>query len=221
MEAIKQPDGTWDIIGIESWAETYSRMCTMLSEGINFKFARYGDGEIFCMNGKVGRNCDKHEYFPYLGMDLNIAIGRAEYMVGIQPLSVSQGLHKTIQLPTGKIYNADVLHNASICGGLRMILSEMVAPVIVGPAHLKAYGIEHILIPSLNCWEVHAKTCEQIQKKINEGRKTFILCASMTSEVIIDRFRHDDITMIDFGSVLDPYAGVKSRRYHETLNTSV
>lgn len=220
MEAIKQPDGTWDIVGLEPWQQTFERMCTMLREGINFKFARYGDGEILCMTGKIGHNCDRHEYFPEMGMALNTAIKRANYMVGIQPLSVSQGLHKRIELPEGKLYNADVLHNASIRGVLPDMNFYLSDYVLVGPLHLSKYilGNDHIVIPDLNCWEVHNYTCKEIQKKIDEGRKVFILCASMTSEVIIDQFRNEDVTFIDFGSVLDPYAGVKSRRYHENLS---
>lgn len=221
MEAIKQPDGTWDIVGLELWQQTFERMCTMLREGINFKFARYGDGEIFCMTGKIGRNCDKHEYFPDMGMALNTAIKRADYMVGIQPLSVSQGLHKRIELPEGKLYNADVLHNASIRGILPEISFCLKCYVMVGPLHLhlsKYLAVkDHIVIPDQNCWEVHNYTCKEIQKKIKEGIKVFILCASMTSEVIIDQFRNEDVTFIDFGSVLDPYCNVKSRKYHHTL----
>lgn len=219
MEAIKQPDGTWDIVGLEPWQQTFERMCTMLREGINFKFARYGDGEILCMTGKIGHNCDRHEYFPEMGMALNTAIKRANYMVGIQPLSVSQKLHERIELPEGKLYNADVLHNASIQRRLFEMLTLIKYHVIVGPLHLKDFVVTpcHIVIPDLNCWEVHNYTCKEIQKKIDDGTKVFILCASMTSEVIIDQFRNEDITFIDFGSVLDPYCNVKSRSYHHKL----
>ena len=219
MEAIKQSDGTWDIIGLEPWQQTFERMCTMLKEGINFKFARYGDGEIFCMTGKIGHNCDKHQYFPEMGIALNTAIKRANYMVGIQPLSISQKLHERIELPECKLYNADVLHNASINKRIFEVFTLIKNHVIVGPLHSKNFSRaeNHIIIPDLNCWEVHNYTCKAIQRKINEGHKIFILCASMTSEVIIDQFRNEDVTFIDFGSVLDPYCNVKSRTYHQSL----
>jgi hypothetical protein len=44
-----------------------------------------------------------------------------------------------------------------------------------------------------------------------------LLAASMMSEVLIDDFADHHHTFIDIGSVLDPYCGIKSRRYHHKL----
>src|SRR5688572_2860694 len=112
--------GRWSLTGVEPSEVTFERMCKMLKEGENFKFARFGDGEFNCMFGKVGHNCDGHEYFPDLGTALNNAFySDPQYMVGIQPLSVQGGLYQRAIIHSNgpkNIYDADVLHSASIDG---------------------------------------------------------------------------------------------------------
>ena len=38
-----------------------------LMYGENFTFVKYGDGEIICMIGGTGKNCDDHPYSKKLG----------------------------------------------------------------------------------------------------------------------------------------------------------
>jgi len=219
MEAKKQPDGTWEIDGLEPWQETFETMCENLRNGVNFKFARYGDGEIFCMDGKIGRNCDKHEYFPDLGLALHRSLEDVNYMVGIQPLSVSQGLQKDY-FDGMTLYNADVLHNASIKGLLQEFLeyTGWRKVILVGPKHLEVLWEYMILIPDLNCWTEYPKIKKILHSRLRGERNwVVLLCASMMSEVLINDFKNSPHTFIDMGSVLSPYAGVKNRRYHQTL----
>ena len=35
-----------------------------------FIFAKFGDGEGYCMDGRIGENCDRHPYSPELGKRL-------------------------------------------------------------------------------------------------------------------------------------------------------
>lgn len=229
MEAIKNEDGTWDIPQLEHWEETFETMCLDITTGRPFKFARYGDGEFFCMNGRQGHNCDGHEYFPELGKRLKKAALRADhYMVGIQPLSISQKINLHEYFADAQYYNADVLHNASIKGRLWQFYDrafETKSVVLVGPKHLldlsKRTGSpkSFIEISPLNCWTEYFKTCQSIATALRGiNNPIVLLCASMMSEVIIDQFRHhEDLTIIDCGSVFDPYCHVKSRRYHQTL----
>lgn len=226
MKAEKKADGTWEVEGLEPWERTFTKICDMLRRSEAFKFARYGDGEIFCMNGKIGRNCDKHEYFPDLGLALHEALKNANYMVGLQPLSISEG-HQRGYFDHLTVLNADVLHNASIQHRLFEFVDAMKGRfvVLVGPKHLeklagKVFGYQ-IVIDELNCWNHVSAICDLIQhfhiQDIKVNSIVFLLCAGMSSEVIIDRFKDSEATFIDCGSVFDPYAGVKSRRYHQTL----
>ena len=190
-----------------------------------FKFARYGDGEIYCMKGKHGGNCDNHSYFPDLGSALRQSVvEEPEYMVGIQPLSVSH-IPEDVNNYFGHfttLYNADVLHNASISGRLQDFENALSGRyvVLVGPVNLANLfeNCVHIVIPELNCWLEFEHIRQQIAFHI-EGinNAVVILCAGMMSEVVIDVFDDYPHTFIDAGSVFDPYCNVKSRKYHYKL----
>lgn len=214
--------GRWFLEGVESEIETYERMITMLKEGTNFKFARYGDGEILCMTGKQGQNCDKHQYFPDMGLRLIQTINEEpSYMVGIQPLSV-QGLPQAVEAYFSHfktLYNADVLHSASIDGLLEKFFNALKGRyiILVGPAHLAdLFDCIHIVIPSLNCWLTYPEIKEQINFHLVDDA-VVLFCASMMTEVLISDFKERNCTMIDCGSVFDPYVNVKSRSYHHKL----
>ena len=214
--------GRWSVKGLEPSEVTYMRICANLNSRTEFKFARYGDGEFNCMFGKPGRNCDLHEYFPDMGTRLMKSLLRANYMVGIQPLALTLYRERIVPLITGlDVYNSDALHNASIDGCLNMFTNALEGRyvILVGPVHLSTFdaGV-HIIIPSVNCWTEYENIRQQIAFHIDGvNNAVVLLAASMMSEVLIDDFADEPHTFIDIGSVLDPYFGVKSRRYHHKL----
>jgi hypothetical protein len=229
MEAYRnESTGRWTLEGVEPSEKTFDTICQKLRDKENFKFARYGDGEFLCMSGKVGKNCDGHEYFPELGMALNDAFySDPEYMVGIQPLSVHGGLYqRAIKDQPGpkNIYDADVLHSASIDGRLELLFDvlQIRDVLLVGAEHMIDFALNDqnrwwpILIPSKNCWRMYEQTIYQIKLDLSHN-SVVLLCASMMSEVIINHLKDCDCTIIDCGSVFDPYAGKLSRSYHHKL----
>lgn len=227
MEAIKDDAGIWHIQGLEHWETTYQGMIDNLKISRPFKFARYGDGEIYCMKDRQGGNCDNHSYFPDLGSALRQSIAQEpDYMVGIQPLSATH-LPDDVRNYFGyfkRLYNADTLHNASIAGRLKEFTSALDSRyvVLVGPPHLANIfsNCVHIVIPELNCWLMFEQIRQQIEFHIDGiNNAVVLLCASMMSEVIISRFEDHPHTFIDCGSLFDPYAGVKSRKYHHKLKS--
>lgn len=225
--------GRWTLEGVEPSEVTFERICKMLKEGENFKFARYGDGEFNCMFGKFGQNCDGHEYFPALGTALNDAFySDPSYMVGIQPLAVQSGMwEKAIQREgyPKNIYDADVLHSASIDGKITDLFKacEGRPIVLVGPQHLSTVPDIHIRVSRVNCWQEYDAVRNILEHTLNHldplGQATtkpiVFLCCSMMAEVLIDEFQFRNCTIIDCGSVFDPYWGVKSRRYHHKPQT--
>lgn len=215
--------GRWFLEGVEMETDTYQRIVTMLKDGTNFKFARYGDGELYCMTGKQGQNCDGHQYFPAMGKRLRESVEKEPaYMVGIQPLSVSH-LADTVEAYFShfkNLYNADVLHSASIDGQIGKFFHALEGRYIIlcGPAHLASLfeGSVHIVVPSVNCWLQYEQIKEQLALHMVDNC-VVLLCASMMSECLIADFADRNITMIDCGSVFDPWAGVLSRKYHHKL----
>lgn len=225
LKAHKTSSGVWTIDGCEPWEETFSTILENVKNKKPFKFARYGDGEIYCMKGKAGQNCDNHFYFPDLGACLRNSINpEPEFMVGIQPLSVDH-LYSDVEGYFGhfkRLYNADALHNASIEGSLHELTTALEGRyiILVGPAHLADFFREcvHIVIPNQNCWTEYEAVRQQIEFHV-EGinNAVVVLCASMMSEVLIDWFADHHHTFIDAGSVFDPYCRVISRKYHHKL----
>jgi hypothetical protein len=240
LRPIQLENGTWHIEGLQDWRATYDEFCELISDNIavnRFKFARYGDGEFNCMLGRRGHNCDYHNYYPDLGRDLLLSTMSGavdDVITGIQPLSLSQGIYNDLidhlfSRRRHLLVNADVFHNASITGRLGefmdILLSRPQDVILVGNEHfeeVKGFDMRKVRwlqIHRVNSWLNYEDTRRKIAK-FDEERdgQIFILCAGMMSEVIIHQFAKSQNTFIDLGSVLDPYCGVKSRKYHHKLN---
>src|SRR5688572_16855890 len=231
MDRIKahrdETTGRWFMEGVEDEGVTYSKMLDDLKSNKVFKFARYGDGEWNCIFNKPGQNCDGHKYFSSLGDSLRrVVLSEPKYTVGMQPLSMSYERSEQIrEFCRGlniKWVNADVLHSASIDGKIDKFIHAIEGRyiIVVGPPHLAgffSYGV-HIVIPSVDCWLSYQEVKQQIEFHIDGCvNAVVLLAASMMSEVLIDDFSEFNHTFIDIGSVLDPYCGIMSRRYHRKL----
>lgn len=217
--------------------DVFDFICEKLKKGESFKFARYGDGEFNAIYGKRGANCDGHQYFPDLGQKLRASLERKpDYIVGLQPLTLASDLWLQIQkdFPNVKWVDADCIHNASIDGRLQKLFASMQRVdrlgigmqrqiMVVGPPHIATVAnilnVDNYRLPTKNCWTEFDKVVAWVNQTARRNNyPVVLLSASMMSEVIIDEFRYSEITLIDMGSVLDPYCGVKSRRYHHKLN---
>lgn len=232
MQQIKahrdEQTGRWFLDGVENEKITFARMIDDLQNKKAFKFSRFGDGEWNCMFGKLGMNCDGHKYYPTLGESLRrVILSEPKYTVGIQPLSMSYERTEQIKEFCRDLkinwVNSDVLHNASIDGELYKFTSAIKGRyvIVVGPPHLTGFfdaNVVNIVIPPVNCWLAYEEIRQQIEFHIDGvNNAVVLLAASMMSEVLIDDFADHHHTFIDIGSVLDPYCGVRSRRYHHKL----
>jgi hypothetical protein len=50
--------------------DTLDLWSNCINNNNNFSFIKFGDGELYCMMGAPGQNCDKHPYSPELGNKL-------------------------------------------------------------------------------------------------------------------------------------------------------
>ena len=167
------------------------------------------------MLGKSGANCDGHEYFPDLGERLNQAwkdkrgiVGTQRYGQAMYPIFTHTGI------------DADILHKASINGELEVFfdfLWDFGDKVIrVGPKHLENPWWRFIEVPLKNAWTKYADILEEVNRLVQPG-DVVLYCCGMMAEVLIWDMYSDDFTQIDCGSVFDPLANVKSRKYHHNL----
>lgn len=197
-----------------------------------FSFARYGDGEWKAILGDSGQNCDGHKYFPDLGLQLaSIVKSQPEYYMGMQKLAkrlLGRRIDSFIGDTKIEWINADLFHHASDKGRLKPFFKIFSASpvVVVGPQHLrgldKYFAVEHFVqVPQKNCWLEFETTLQQVSQILGDKKYHVVLfCSSMMSNVLIDRLYKKNgphATLLDMGSVFDPYVGLKSRSYHQKI----
>lgn len=205
--------------------DDFNWFCNAVRNNILFSFSRWGDGEWNCLLGKSGQNCDGHKYFPEMGKHLRMVLESSpEYILGLQPLA-NKLAPIQIKEYTDKYnlnwINSDVFHTANIKGYITDFFDVLQnrKVLIVGPEHLKKndlFDYKFYQIPSRNCWTNYSVIKNDLKVMIDK-ENVVLFCASMMTNVLIDDL-HGKGTLIDFGSVLDPFVGVMSRSYHRRLN---
>jgi hypothetical protein len=195
-----------------------------LKQSINFKFMRFGDGEFLFARGVEYQGTDEHNMFPecteeyrYILKNMNPKI-----MNGIQPFCKSI---PEIQewIPKFDWYNADVFHNASIYGELYPFFEALNhrITVIISCERIKKINTiinysDYICIRDSDCYLDKQFVLKEIEKYPTDT--VFVLAASVLTCPVIYSTKRNDITMIDVGSLLEPYIHNYTRNYHRQLS---
>lgn len=208
--------------------ELLDKFIDLINTGEHFSFSRWGDGEWNAVFGKPGMNCDGHNYYPDMGKRLSkILQSSPKYILGLQGLAIrlmAGPINEYTEKYDLKWINSDVFHHANANGQIQRFWDCLKDKdvLLVGPAHLNCEGVKKLFkfrffeIRGRNCWLQHDRILEKLPEFINDD--TIVLfCASMMANVLIDELNGKGM-LIDFGSVLDPHAGVKSRSYHRRMN---
>lgn len=198
----------------------------------HFSFSRWGDGEWYCAMGRNGKNCDNHTYFPELSKGLNEVLKKDKgYFKAIW--NTNHGQIRNILgtllpfLDENKInvnwVNAGIWEDAAINGELNKLIESLEKRnyIIVSNESLKKLNIkyvDYITIPSQNCFLEKDRIKEEMIKMSQKyDDVVFGMSSSMATNVIIDELYDvigDKCTMIDFGSIWDPFVGKMARTYH-------
>lgn len=208
-----------------------------LQRGEPFSFVRYGDGDWNYLT-KREKHVDpkgRQLYVPELHAalaasileprvgDYYLALHNHGYLKprGFLP-KIEQWLEQH-KAPEINWHYGTVFHWASAKGQLKPLIKALQNRllVMVGPEWLRrlTFATKFVSIPAKNCWP-YAKLVEtQLQNTANGSIISF--SAGPTAKVLIHRLapilgQHS--WLIDFGSLWDPYCGVKSRQYHKTLS---
>lgn len=201
-----------------------------LEAGIPFAFSRWGDGEWRAILGESGQNCDGHAYTGALRNDLSTVLkSRPDYLLGMQPFAVRQlggrieGWLERRHLHLNWI-DADVFHRASIDGRLEPLLEALPPVLLVGPAYLERINIipvvSHLVVPDRNCYESYTDIFIQARTMLAKAKTRVVaISAGMMSNILIHHLHANfpNATLIDFGSLWDPYAGKATRAYHRKI----
>jgi len=208
-----------------------------------FTFVRYGDGEwmnIFHENHDRKENCDGNLYYPELGQALyDIVVSEPEYYMGIQWCvldapefcPVRDHVYDLIKDLRIDWVNANELHRASEFGVIQPFFDALLANniILVGARYFERIPhVSHIVIPNVNCWLERDRIIDELfsvlLNRTNTGRgHTVILfmagmAANYLAHEVYEQYGHIH-TLIDMGSVLDPYVGRPRRGYHYKIIT--
>lgn len=199
-----------------------------------FAFVRYGDGELFCMRGESGKNCDGHLYSPELGKDLVTSLLPYEenYIraIGHKALETQPDLDDYL-LSLGVDYewhNTDVFLDVSIKGELNQFVKALREKRILyaGPKHLRKFiqtnfNVEYLTIPATNAYLQIDSILESIVNKIDDF-DMFCISGGPPAKVIIYKLWFDynkkDKIYLDLGSMWDGYVGKHSRSHTRKLS---
>jgi hypothetical protein len=97
--------------------------------------------------------------------------------------------------------------------------------IIVGPEYLKRINIEYrsinyVVTPVRNSWETQEDIEKDLDQKISSAKDPVIIYAcSVTGKMALVKmyFKYPEITQIDIGANLDPYAGEGCRPWHPKM----
>lgn len=203
-----------------------------IEQNENFSFTRWGDGEWFCAMGLQGQNCDNHKYFPELKDGLNTALnndkGYYKAIWNIDHGQIRNILNRLLPfLSKNNIninwVNAGIWEDAALNGQLNVLVEALEKRnfIIVSNDNLKKIDIKYtdfVSVPSVNCFLDKDRIKNDMIKMTEKyDDVVFGLSSSMATNVIVDELYDvigDRCTMIDFGSIWDPFIGVISRSYH-------
>jgi hypothetical protein len=192
----------------------------MIEKGENFSFVKQGDGEILCMLGEVGRNCDGHPYSKELGDALTDAytfFNTLEncYVTGWKDFDIPGDYVRS----KGNVDGDTFLHNDVSMDKFdffKTVKESGRRKIFIGPAHL--LGVINFL--NINGYvEIPAVNSFSYKFAVEpEDNAIYLFSAGMPAKVWIAKLlkKNINITCIDIGSGFDPiFVGqTRTRQYH-------
>ena len=195
----------------------------MIKTGKNFSFVKIGDGEISCMNGVKGTNCDKHPYTPKLAKALKLAYRELNAMPDTYiPIWGDYMEQKCPVEVKGNVDAQVFLHTSVSKEKYRFYETLKFSPrkkIYIGPEYLKEVkdflnADKMIIIPAVNSFSYDFN----IEPEENA---IYMFTAGMASKVWIAQLlkKNPNITCIDFGSAFDPIFWGKNRTRQLDIKT--
>jgi len=208
-----------------------------INAGERFSFVRYGNGEWDCILELYHRTRSGSQKFtPDLRDALreSLTVQRSgAYYTAMQSTSFLERIHILPQaekwLAENGLYfhwhDGEVFTKASMKGELRSLIDALKKRrvVVVGPKWLAKlpFANEFIPVSSRNCWT----QVEDIKAQLIKIQNAVIsFSAGPAAKVLIHYLQPvigKSCWLIDFGSLWDPYVGVKSRRYHQRMKSGL
>lgn len=163
---------------------------------IPFSFVKRGDGELACMRGDIGNNCDGHPYTNELGIKLKESFeflnDKAIIVDFNNQIDYNILLHRTDTNPS-KFWKTVKKSNKK--------------KLFIGPIKLKIISdllkSEYFEIPEKNAFSIYNEILDFLKKS---NAEILVFSAGMTTKVLIAELLKNKptLTCIDAGSSFDP-----------------
>ena len=208
-----------------------------INAGERFSFVRYGNGEWDCILKLYHKTRSGSQKFtPDLQRALVASLTQyrtGEYYWALQSASFLKrvGILPKAEawLAANKLYipwhDGEAFTRPSMKGQFYPLIAALKKQrvVVVGPQWLMKLPFASVFVPvaSHNCWT----NIEAIKAAlINVQNAVVSFSAGPATKVLIHYLQPiigNSCWLIDFGSIWDPYCGVKSRRYHGRMTVDV
>lgn len=194
-----------------------------LENGEKFSLARYGDGELLCMWGKQGKNCDGTRYTPELRQALLDSMKPREgFIHGLQRVLPQDEERITTEYPEIEWYDSEVFTEALAAGELYPLIEQLrkMRVCVIGNKSIKNFAIKEL--GAIDFREVSKSNAFEDRWDLVlpvSDAEVFLFSCGMAANTFISEFHgRVDGWLIDLGHIWDPFAGKRSRGYLEQLS---
>jgi hypothetical protein len=202
---------------------TLDSIIASLNGGRTFSFSRWGDGEFAALFGDAGANCDGVKYAPDMVTELSAILRTPpNYIIGKQPYHANlynPARIEQIEALGLQWANADLLHDASKAGKLKPFLKALDGHkvTIIGNPRLRKldtfFDFDFVDVHGNDAWSQRHELLAQVPTS-----GVVLFAAGITSNWLIDKVHGKGATLIDIGSLLDPFVGDRTRNYHKGVD---
>lgn len=192
-----------------------------LKNGEKFSFARYGDGELYCMWGARGQNSNKCKYYPELREKLLDSMKHKDnpsFIYGLQRVLPQDEKKIISEYPDVNWHDSEFLSIAVAEGKLFPLIEQlrkMTVTIITnkdaGDAFHKVIGFKHhICVEKFNAFDERERVLSSIRTMPKSD--IYIFSCGMAANAFIGELHGEiDATLFDAGHIWDPFYGLMSR----------
>lgn len=214
-------------VSLDIRPNTITDYVSRLRSGERFGVARYGDGEWGAVLGKIQRTM----YGDVVTRELADAIANTLkhpkpyfYASCTEPYTPDARQWIREHNVECRWAKKAVLEQASADGELLPFLEAVRdrKTVVVGMGHLRAISeildVNHFVVDGPNCYPeiMNPTLCLSLIESFVQDADCILFACGLASVVFIhELWDRTDATLIDIGSLFDPYCGVESRRGHK------
>lgn len=186
-----------------------------MKNGEKFSLIRFGDGEMLCIRGVQGENCDGTSYSPKLrkGLISSTTIKDPQFIYGMQRVMPDDKQRFERMFPEIDWHDSEFLADSVAKGELYPFIEQLkkMKTIIIGNKDLKKastlIGAKFIEIPDRNAYDTEYPIKEKLKDTV------VLFSAGMSSNPWIAEHWDKDNWYIDVGHIWDGYVGKMIRTY--------